>query len=454
MDFLLLALLVLWSFGACFLPLRERLLRVIVMANAVGVSLALLALVVPVISGESISVLSNFFTVDTLRALLAIPVAISWIAGVAAFVMWWGASFKSGVGTRPLFCLRSATLVGSFAGILLVLLTDSLPVMLAGILVAFLMACVGVLFQVKEDVLARVRVFAIGCGMALALFIIGVGLLEISGYQQTGSLLLVGADVQAAELSGSSVLTMFGIAVTGFAAMWFMGLFPGMAWYRRGMANLPKGHRLVMRVFLPAVLFPHLLTLASWGGESGSGFVQKMLLMFSLFAGLTTIEYFRTKEGVAEASVVFLLTLALVMLAFGPAGVIPALMLVMMLVLWGAILLISQGGISWSRRVRTYAITLFVGVPVVSPFFVPLTLGGGYGMQMMPVVAVVVGIFTIWSLFIIANCIAHAWGEGEVTYADRWSGHVAVILLFVMTVYGCWFMYADALALLVKSAGV
>jgi hypothetical protein len=454
MDFLLLTILVLWSFGACFLPLRERLLRVIVMANTVGVSLALLALVVPAIRGERIAVLNSLFVVDTLRALLAIPLAISWIAGVAAFVMWWGASFKSGVGTRPLFCLRSATLVGSFAGVLLVLLTDSLSIMLTGLLIAFLMACVGVLFQAKEDVLARVRMFAIGCGAALMLLIVGVGFLEISGYQQTSTLLLVGAEVRAAGLSGNSILAMLGIAVTGFSAMWFMGLLPGMAWYRRGMANLPKGHRLVMRVFLPAALFPHLLTLAAWGGESGSDFVQKMLLLFSLFAGLAAIEYIRTKEETAETSAVFLLALTLVALAFGPAGAIPALMLVMMFVLWGAALLISRGGISWSRRTRAYAVAILAGIPVVSPFFVPFALGLGYGIQMMPVVAVIVGVFLIWSLFILTNRITHAWSEGEGTYADLWSGRVSMLLLFVMTVYGCWFMYADALALLVKSVGV
>lgn len=454
MDFLLLAVLVAWSLGTCFLPVRERTLRIMVMINAMLVSLALTALVVPVFQGSTVTVLEDLFAVDTLRALLAIPVAVSWVAGTAAFVMWWGVSFSTGGGTRPLFCWRSATLVGAFAGILLMLLTDSLPVMLGGLLLTFLMVCVGVLFQVKENVLPHVRKFAVGCGAALMMLVAGVGMLLVSGYEQTGTLFMTGDALRIATLSSTSQLSMLGIVTTGFGALWFMGLVPFMAWYRKGMANLPRGHRLVMRVLLPVTLFPHLLTLAAWGGSAGSVFVEKMLLVLSVFAGLTTFEYLRTKEGIGEAMTVFLLTLTLVTMAYGPAGAIPALMIVMMLALGGTALMLSQGAIAWPRKARMYAALVLGGVPGVSPLFVPYALSVGYGIQMMPGVALVTAVFMCAVTFTLVTRTARAWSEDERTYADVWGARFAAVLLVLMTLYGGWFLYTDALALMVKSVGI
>lgn len=453
MDFLLVAILILWSFGACFLPLREKALRTIVSVNAVMLALALTALAVPTLGGTPATALGGLLIMDSLRALLAIPIAIAWVAGTGAFVLWWGVSFKSGVGTRPLFCLRSMSVIGAFAGTLLMLLTDSLAIMLVGLLLTFFMATVGVLFQISDSTLKQVRMFTVGCGAALVTFALGIATLLVSGFQQTGELLLTNTDAVQASMSSTNALALLGVALTGFSMMWFMGLLPGLAWYRRGIANLPKGQRIIMRVMLPTALFPHVITLAGWGGEAGGLFVQKLFLVGGFFAALTLIEYIRVKESTAEISVTLLLAVALVSMAYGPAGVIPALMLMMMLVLLGTLLTIVHGGVWWKPRVRAYAALVIGAAPVISPLFVPYGLSIGYGIQMMPVVATVAAALLFFATATLTVRVYRAWSEAEPTYADLWSGRLAFVLLAIMTVYGCWFMYADNLALVVKSVG-
>lgn len=454
MDLLLIAIIVAWSFGTCFLPLREKALRTIVSVNAVLLSLSLAALAVTVLSGSSVTALGGFFLMDSLRALLALPMAIAWVVGTGAFVLWWGTSFKSGVGTRQLFCLRSLTLVGAFAGTLFTLLTDSLAGMLVGLMLTFFMAIIGVLFQITESALRHVRMFAVGCGAALGAFALGIGTLLVSGFRQTGELLLTNTDAVQAAMSGTSTLALLGVAITGFSMMWFMGLLPGLAWYRRGIASLPKGQRLVMRVMLPAALFPHALMLAGWGGEAGGLFMQKLFLVGSFFAALTLIEYLRAKESTAEIAITLMLAMMLVSMAYGPAGAIPALMLAMMLVLFGTALIIVHGGVWWKSREKMYATLMFAGVPVVSPLFVPYGLSIGYGIQMMPAVGVIATVLLVYASATLILRIHRAWSEAEPTYADLWSARLATLLFMIATLYGCWFMYADSLALVVKSVGV
>lgn len=454
MDFLLLAFLMVWSFVACFLPLREKALRSLTVANAVVTSLALLALAVPAIGGTSQNVLHGFFVMDQIRGLIAVPLVLGWIVTVVAFALWWGASFKDGTGTRPLFCLRSVSLIGVFSGIILVLLTSALPVVSVGLMLTFVMACVGVLFQVKDaQVLHHVRVFALGLGAALVTSVVGVVLLLIAGYKTTGSFVFTSADVLAAHMDGSSSFALFGIVLTGFAAMWFMGLLPGLAWYRQGMAHLPRGQRLLMRVFLPAVLFPHVLTLAAWAGSSGDALVQKMALVFSGFAALTLCEYLYKEVALADSAVVLLLGLVLVSLAYGPAGAIPALMFLIVLVLLGTTLFLAQGGVWWGARAKKLAVLLLLGVPFVSPLFVPLWLSLGYGIQMMPIVAGIAALIVVYAVVIFSTRILRAWSESEAHYPEMWSARMASLLMVVMVVYGCWFMYADALALMVTAVG-
>lgn len=453
MDFLLVAILLAWSFASSFLPLSEKRLRSLMVANAVLTSLALLALAIPAIAGNPTSIFENLFTVDQLRGLIIVPIAMSWLSGVVAFALWWGASFKSGTGTRPLFCLRSYTLVGAFAGIVLMLLTNSLPLVLLGLLLTFFMACVGVLFQVTDGVLHHVRMFALGLGGALIALAGGVALLLFAGYQATGTLMLTGDAVRAAEMGTVGPLAMLGITLTGFAGMWFMGLLPGMTWYRKGVANLPKGQRLIMRVFLPAALFPHFLTLSAWGGASGELFVQKMLLLFGLFAGITLVEYLRAQEGVSDSFVVLLLAMALVSMGYGPAGAIPALMMIMMLVFVGTLFLLVHGGVWLKSGVKKYAVAVVAGVPFVSPLFVPYALSVGYGIQMMPLVACISSAVLVYATYMLSCRVFRAWSEAEPKYSDMWGARVATVLLAGMTVYGCWFMYADALSLMVDAVG-
>lgn len=453
MDFLLVALLVVWSFGACFLPLKERVLRSVVSLNAVMLAAALFALAVPTLGNAPVTTLGGFFVMDSLRALLTIPMALAWVAGTGAFVLWWGASFKSGTGNRTLFCLRSLTFIGAFAGVLLMFLANSFVVMLGGLVLAFFMAAGGVLFQISDDALKHVRMFVVGCGVALVVFAGGIATLLISGFQQTGKLLLTNADVIEASMSGANVLALGGIALTGFSILWFMGLLPGLAWYRRGIAHLPKGQRLIMRVMLPVALFPHVMTLAEWGGEGGELFIQKVFLGGSFFAALTLFEYIHTEESAAEISMMLLLAVALVSMAYGPAGAIPALMIMMMFVLLGASLLIGQGGVWWKPRVRAYATWVIGAVPVISPLCIPYGLSVGYGIQMMPVVATITAALLVCASATLAVRVSRAWSEGEPTYADLWSGKFALALLVIMTAYGCWFLSADSLALVVKSVG-
>jgi hypothetical protein len=430
MDFLLVGILMVWSLGSCFFPMKETGLRSLMMTNAIIVAMALCALAVSAMnSAEPITALRGLLVADKLRGLLLVPMAISWITGVAAFAKWWGGECKSSVGTRPLFCLRSATLVAAFMGILLILLTDSLPVMLGGLLLTSLMACIGMLFHVHEEVLPHARKFTLGFAGMFVMLTAGIGLM----------------------LGGGGRFAMVGLVCTGFSALCFMGLLPGLTWYRKGMMHLPKGQRLMMRVLLPAALFPHVLTLAA-GGATGI-FMQKMLLILSIFSGLTLIEYLRAKEGVSETSGVLLLTSVLVSLAYGAAGAIPALMLVMMLVLWGTLALIAQGGTWWKLPAKRYAVLVLVGVPFVSPLFVPYVLSLGYGIQMMPAVACVFAVLLVYATYALAVRVYRAWNEDTVSPADVWRGRLATVLLGIMTVYGCWFMYADALSQIVDAVG-
>lgn len=453
MDFLLIAILLVWSLASSFLPLREKLLRSLMVGNALLTSLALLALATPAIAGTPTLILENLFVVDRLRGLILVPLALSWVAGVVGFALWWGRSFKMGVGTRPLFCLRSGTFIGAFMGIILTLLTDSLSLVALGIFMTFLMASVGVLFQVTENILQYVRVFALGLGAALITLTVGIGLLLFSGYQTTGALLLTGDAVRAANLGTVGPLAMLGIVLTGFSGMWFMGLLPGMAWYRKGIASLPWGQRLMMRVFLPAALFPHFLTLSAWGGVSGELFSQKMLLLFGVFAGVTLVEYLRAQEGVSDTITVLLLALALVSVGYGPAGAIPALMMIMMMVFLGTLFLLAHGGVWWKTGLRKYAVMIIAGVPFVSPLFIPYALSVGYGIQMMPLVACVSAVVLVYATYTLSCRVFRAWSEVGPQYSDIWSAHIATVLLFGLSVYGCWFMYADALAMLVDAVG-
>ncbi len=73
---------------------------------------------------------------------------------------------------------------------------------------------------------------------------------------------------------------------------------------------------------------------------------------------------------------------------------------------------------------------------------------------MMPIIAVIAAGFLIFTTSSLAVRISRAWSEAEPTYAERWSGHLAGVLLLVMGIYGIWFLFADSLALVVKSAGV
>ncbi len=453
MDFLLVAILLAWSLASSFIPVSEKRLRSLMVANAVLTSLALIALAVPAITEGSLTVFENLFVVDQLRGLILIPIALSWLSGVVAFALWWGVSFKNGVGNRHLFCLRSSTLIGAFGGIVLVLLTQSLPFVLLGFLLTFFMVCVGVLFQANDGVLQYMRMFVLGLGGALIALAGGIGLLLFAGYQATGTLLLTGDAVRAAEMGAVGPLAMLGIVLTGFAGMWFMGLLPGMTWYRQGVANLPKGQRLIMRVFLPAALFPHFLTLSVWGGASGELFVQKMLLLFSLFAGITLVEYLRAQERVSDVLIVLLLVMALVSLGYGPAGAIPALMMVMMSVLGGTLFLLGHEGAWWKPRVKKYAVAVVAGVPFVSPLFVPYALSVGYGIQMMPLVACISSAVLVYATYTLSCRVSRAWSEAESQYSDVWSARVALVLLVGMSMYGCWFMYADALSLMVDAVG-
>lgn len=453
MDFLLIAILLIWSFAAIFLPLREKLLRSLMVGNAILVSLALLALAAPAIAGTPVFILESLFVVDRLRGLILIPLALSWAAGVVAFALWWGRSFKTGVGTRPLFCLRSATFIGAFIGIVLILLTNSLPLVVFGTSLTFFMTCVGVLFQVTDKTLQHVRIFVLGMGAALVSLAAGIGVLLFSGYQMTGTLLLTGDAIQMANLGVVGPLAVFGIVLTGFSVMWFLGLLPGLVWYRKGIASLPRGQRLIVRVFLPAALFPHFLTLSAWGGVSGALVVQKMLLLFGVFAGITLIEYLRAQEGVSDTVTVLLLAMALISVGYGPAGAIPALMIVMMMVFLGTVFLLAHGGVWWKPGLRKYAVMIIAGIPFVSPLFIPYALSVGYGIQMMPFVACVSAAVLMYATYTLSCRVFRAWSEVGPRYSDVWSARIAGVLLFGLSVYGCWFMYTDALALFVDAIG-
>jgi hypothetical protein len=224
-----------------------------------------------------------------------------------------------------------------------------------------------------------------------------------------------------------------------------------MVWFRKGVAELPKAQRLLMRIFLPVALFPHLLTLPAWGGNQGEPFVQKMLIVFSIFSAVTLVEYLRAKESTGEIFAILLLGMALVSGGYGAAGFIPALMIFMGYVLVGTICILVQGGAWWSVRMKKYAILVLAGMPMVSPFFVPFVLSTGYGMQMMPMVATVATLMLAYTLFTLSVRMMRAWTEADVQYSEKWMVKLSALLLIIMTAYGAWFLYADALALMVKA---
>lgn len=451
MEFLLVAILLLGSAAACFLPLKEKMLRTWFVVNALLTSLALGALAVPVFGGVSVSALQGFLVVDALRGLLLIPIAISWGAIVFAFALWWGACFERGIGSRQLFTLRSVTLVGGFGGVLLTLLANALPLVLFGVFITFMMTCIGTLYEAPDHMLQRLRKYTIGIGAAFAVFAFGIALLLVGGYQHTGELMLTSSEVRAGMTGSVPMLALLGMAMTGFSALWFLGLVPGMVWFREGVAELPKAQRLLMRVFLPVALFPHLLMLPAWGGNQGESFVQKMLIAFSLFSAGALIEYLRAKESTGEIVAILLLGIALASGGYGGAGFIPALMILIGYVLVGTIYILVQGGAWWSLRMKKYAILVLVGMPVLSPFFVPFVLSTGYGMQMMPLVATVTTLMLAYTLFTLSVRMMRAWTEAEVQYPEKWMVKLSALLLILMTAYGVWFLYADTLALMVNA---
>ncbi len=460
MNFLLVAILLLWSGVSSVFPFHEKRLRSLVVVNAVLTALALLALAVPAIDGVSSSAVYGLVMVDRLRGLLLIPLALSWMVGVVAFVLWWGASFEKGEGTRPLFCVRNVTLVSAFAGVLLMLLTNALPVVFLGLLLTITSVSLGTLFRIAPEVLHRVRMLIMGLGGALLVFAVGVTILLIQVYRATDRLMFTLTEVRPVDLGGMEMLTIFGIVFICFASMWCMGLLPAMGWYRKGIVSLPKGHRLVLRIFLPVVLFPHLFTLVAWAEMQGvaDALVEKIFLLFTLFAALTLLEYLRSKQSLADTVTVLLSAMILMSLAFGPAGAIPALMMLVVLVLLGTLLLITNGGAWWPRQtwwkpgVKKYAVALCIAVPFLSPLFVPYALSIGYGVQMMPIIACVAVFVLLYATYSISSRMLTAWSEADAQPYDMWSARIAGVLLVAMTIYGCWFMYADTLSLFVEAA--
>ncbi|NBS67858.1 hypothetical protein EBT31_02950, partial [bacterium] len=215
MEFLLVAILLLGSAAACFLPLKEKMLRTWFVVNALLTSLALGALAVPVFGGVSVSALQGFLVVDALRGLLLIPIAISWGAIVFAFALWWGACFERGIGSRQLFTLRSVTLVGGFGGVLLTLLANALPLVLFGVFITFMMTCIGTLYEAPDHMLQRLRKYTIGIGAAFAVFAFGIALLLVGGYQHTGELMLTSSEVRAGMTGSVPMLALLGIVVAG-----------------------------------------------------------------------------------------------------------------------------------------------------------------------------------------------------------------------------------------------
>lgn len=438
MDFLLVGILVIWSFVASFLPVREKLLRAIMVANAMLTALALVALATPAISGTPTILFDGIFAVDRLRGLFLIPLAGSWVALVVGFALWWGASFQRGTAARPLFCLRSYTLVGMFIGLLIVLLTQMLWMVLVGVFIVLSMMCIEMLFQVSEQALQEKRNVVVGLGAAYLALVVSVTLLIL---------------VHMTNEARTVTLGVLASILFGFSLMWFLGLLPGMHWYRKGVAHLPKGHRALMRACLPVVFFPHILALTALGGEPQAVLMQKMFLLFGVFSLITLFEYIYIRESLAAIVAVFMWSVAFVSMGYGSAGAIPASMMLVLLPIVGTLIILAQGGVFWKGKIKKYARMIFMSIPFVSPIFVPLVLSTGYGIQIMPIVTLITTICYLVALYVLSGRIFQAWSEEAPQYTQIWNARIGGVMLVSLTLYGCWFMYTDTLSLFVDAIG-
>ena len=112
---------------------------------------------------------------------------------------------------------------------------------------------------------------------------------------------------------------------------------------------------------------------------------------------------------------------------------------------------LTQGGVWLTGRARMFVCAVCIGVPVISPLFVPLMLSVGYGLQMKPVFTVGVAAVTAYALFSLGNRVTSAWTEETPRYAEVWMGKIALAFLAILTLYGVWFLHADALGIIVNA---
>ncbi len=316
-----------------------------------------------------------------------------------------------------------------------------------GVVLAVGMVCGGALYEAKGGSRAKLYTYAKGMGVVLGAMLVALLALIAVLFFETGEYVLTVAHAREV-VQGSALLP---VVLAGLAASIYalIGALPGFAWQREGARELPKAQQLLMRAFLPTALLPHVLTLSAWAGADVV--VRTLFLVGSIAALGALLEKIQEKEDGGEIFFALLIMLGSASGSYGVAGAIPAAMMGIVGVCVATMFTLAQGGVWLKSRVRWYASAVCVGIPVISPLFVPFMLSIGYGLQMKPIFATCIAGVSAYALFVLTGRLHSAWTEETPRYAEIWMGNIAKAFLVFLTIYGVWFLHADALGIVVNA---